>query len=169
MCTTAVRRVILAILIVITCAVSARAQDTPTSTPTTTPTGTPTLTPTRTPTSTPTHTPNVTLVDPDTRKALKASRLSAAQKGLLNKYSPASSAADVANLFSLAVRQVRVSGVNNAALGLFDVGVVTSIMGIASNGAVTGLIEGTDYTTANGDVTILTNQTANTLVITYRP
>lgn len=153
--TTAVCRVTLAALIVLTCALSAHGQ---TATPTTAP-----------PTATPTHTPNVTRVDPDTRKALKATRLTSAQKELLNKYSPASSAADVANLFSLAVRQVRVPGVNNAALGLFDVGTVTSIVGIASNGTVTGMIEGTDYTTANGDVTILTNQTGKTLVITYRP
>ena len=67
--------------------------------------------------------------------------------------------------------QVVTAGTNATALNLVDVVAVTSILAfVTATGAPAAktLIElTTDYTVANGDITLVTDQSLNTLVITY--
>ena len=141
---------------------------TPTHTPTHTPTSTPTLTPTLTPTRTPaaTHTPNNTLLQ-------RGERLTGRRLSLLEDFSPAGKAADLGDIVSLGVRQVRLPATNATALGLTDVGTVTSILAFtASSGAAATkalLVEGTDFTVSGGDITPAGDASTQLWVITYRP
>jgi len=68
-------------------------------------------------------------------------------------------------------KQTVMVGTHGAALGLADVVGVISIQAyVTATGAPaakTLLALTTDYTVANGDITCVTDQTANTLVITY--
>lgn len=163
------RGIALALIALLLAATPAIAQtETPTQIPTQTPTQTLTQTPTRTPTSTPTatNTPNVTLQH---RGGLVTHR----RLSLIKDFSPAAKAADLGELAQLSVRQVRLPATNATALGLTDVRVVTSILAYTtSSGAAATkalLVEGTDFTVANGDVTPTGNSAAQTWVITYRP
>jgi len=164
----------------------AAAQDTPTPTETVPPTATetavpptatatavpPTATFTRTPTntSTPTWTPNVTLQTPGTK-------LTARKLSIIDNSSPASKMAGLGEIVSLGVRQVRLPGQDGsgtpASLGLSDVSVVTSIEAyVAADGSAASkvlLAETTDYKVIGGDIYLYSNQSANLLVITYRP
>ena len=74
---------------------------------------------------------------------------------------------------TLAIRQVKRQGTNGAALGLKDVGTVTSIIAATTaDGALatqTLLTEPTDYTVAHGDITAVGNHSSETWIITYRP
>lgn len=151
-------------------AVAQTATNTPTATSTSTPTNTSTATNTSTPT--PTSTPTVNPGQPVWTPAL----LSAARVTHL-KY-PRVPSLEVArgNILDLAVqglRAVPILGTDATALGLRDVGSVAAILAFtASSGAgatKTLLVAGTDYTVANGDVTLVTDQSANLLIIFYRP
>jgi hypothetical protein len=68
-----------------------------------------------------------------------------------------------------ATKQVVMVGTFGTALGLGDVIGVTSVQAyVTATGAPVGLLSlTTDYTVANGDITCVTDQTLNTLVITY--
>jgi len=79
----------------------------------------------------------------------------------------------LAELYSLAVRQIKRQGTNATALGLSDVDTVTSIIAFTtSDGAAATkalLVEPTDYTVGNGDITPVGDASAQTWIITYRP
>lgn len=68
-------------------------------------------------------------------------------------------------------KQVVMPGTNATALGLLDVQSVNSILAfVAATGAPaakTLLVITVDYTVANGDITLVTDQHLNKLVITY--
>lgn len=73
----------------------------------------------------------------------------------------------------LSVRQIKVIGTNATALGFADIGNVTSVIAFTtSSGAAATqalLVEGTDYTVANGDITPTGDARSQTWIITYRP
>lgn len=160
--------VLTAVLLLHTAAHAQTATPTRTATPTLTPTPTQTPTPTRTPTPTPTPTltPNLTLQTP-------AAPLNAKIRSLLNDYSPASKAANLASILGLASRQRTLPATNATALGLTDVTTVTSVEAFTtSTGAPatkTLLLQNIDFTVGGGDITPIGDHSAETWVITYRP
>jgi len=139
-----------------------------TATPTLTGTPTATLTPTKTltPTPTKTSTPNDTL-------GQKGKLLTAGRMATIVDFAPGAKAAQLAEILQLAVRQVRLPSTNATALGLTDVGTVTSIEAfVLSSGAAASkalLTPGTDYTVHAGDVTPVGDHSSELWVITYRP
>lgn len=147
---------------------------TPTEVPATaTPTHTATLTPT-VPTATPTHTHTPTITPTiNVSRVQIGQRLTQARLNRLTNFCPGCRAGNLSEILQLGVRQVQVKATNATALGLEDVGVVTSILAfVNASGAPatqTLLIEGTDYTVADGDVTPAGDASAQTWLITYRP
>jgi len=161
-----IARLLIGALVLALSAGGAQAQDTPTTTPTVTPTSTPTFTATNTPTLTPTHTPNTTL-------AKIGKPFNVETKRLLEGFSPAAKQLGLYDLLSLSVRQVRVPATDETALGLSDVGTVTSILAFdassqdpASKGL---LLQGVDYSVSGRDVIPIGDHSGEIWIITYRP
>ena len=80
---------------------------------------------------------------------------------------------NLADIIQLATRQVSKISTNATALGLDDVGVVTSILAFTTTTMAPAskmLPEyGVDYTVAGGEITPIGNHSTETWVITYRP
>jgi hypothetical protein len=79
----------------------------------------------------------------------------------------------LAELLSLMTRQTKVQATDGTALHLADVGTVLSIVAFTtSTGALARqslLVEPTDYTVSDGDITPAGDHHLETWVITYRP
>ncbi len=150
-----------------------------------TPTHTPTETPTNTPTSTPTHT-----FTPDKRLTTPIAEIAKPKRReLLSEFDPALKQASLGewveasekelSRLGASVRQAVVPGINGGTPTALSqpirVGRVISILAIttSSGAAATQLLllegESEDYTVAAGIITIRSNQSANTLIITYEP
>jgi len=149
--------------------------ETPTSTPTRTPTSTATATPTRTPTYTPTstatltHTPTITPTPNDTL-VQRGTRFNSTTQQLLEGFSLSAKKLGFYNLLRLFVRQVRIPASNATALGLGDVGSVTSIVSFAADGTDAELmLPNTDYVVVGNDVVPVGDHSSEIWLITYRP
>lgn len=163
------KRTLIAVLVLVAFAGSAFAQDTPTPANTATITRTPTVTstPTRTPTLTPTRTINPALT-PAGQKVTGTDRLTK-----IIQAAPGAQAGNLAEILGLAARVIKIKATNATALGRTDIVRVKTILAFTtSTGAPatqTLLVEGTDYTVANGDVTPVGDHSAETWVIAYTP
>ena len=119
-------------------------------------------------TPTPTRTPNPSL------QGTPGTRMSTARLHQLTDFvGVGGKTGRLAELLTLSLRQVKATATNETALGLRDIGTVTSIMAFTrSSGAAatkTLLTQPTDYTVANGDITPVGDHSLETWVITYRP
>lgn len=127
--------------------------------------------PPATPTFTPTRTPPPTYANPSTQ--VKGQPVTDDRIGDIINFAPGAQRGDLAEILKLGVRQIKRQGTNATALGLTDVGTVTSILAFTTStgaGATkTLLVEPDDYTVANGDITPVGDHSAQTWLITYRP
>lgn len=127
-----------------------------------------TSTPTATPTNTPTRTPTV-----NTSLQQRGTRLTKSRVDTLLSTSPAAKQGNMAEVLQLGVRQIRHRATNEVALGLTDIGTVTSILAFTTSSGAgatkTLLVEGTDFSVRAGDIVPIGDHSAETWVITYRP
>lgn len=156
-----------------------------TDTPTPEDTATPTHTPTPTHTNTPTHT-----FTPDFRDLTPVPGAVRAQRFvLLDQYDPALKAAGLAgwvesleravDRLGASVRQAVVPGLNGATptplpqprnvARVHSILAITTADGSAAAKLLLGEGSSADYTVSGGIITLRSNQSANTLIITYEP